>query len=79
MGEMDGDTTIMLYTHSEGTGALNLGGCMILGKPDKLNLRTLYEEYNEQYALDAVWKDIYYKNEDGLTRKETVLVARSEE
>ena len=78
MGKMNGKTSVMLYTFDEGVGALNLGGCMLLGKEDTLELRTLQQVSGEQEANDVVWLPITYVDKLGVARSATVLAAREE-
>lgn len=76
MGDENGDTTFILYSFGNGMGALNLGGCMLLGREDALSIRTLCEETGSQAAYDAVWKDIDYTDAFGEVKSMRVLAKR---
>lgn len=78
MGEKNGNTTVLLYTHSDGVGALNLGGCMILGKEKTLSIRTLLEGGTTQANYDVVWKPITYVDKLGVSHNATILAKLEE-
>lgn len=78
MGEMGGKTGFMLYTLSERVGALHLGGCMLSGNEDALNIRTVQQVAGVQESYDVAWLPINYVDKLGVVRYATVLAAREE-
>lgn len=78
MGEENGDATFLLYSFGNGMGALNLGGCMLLGKEDALSLRTLLDGTTSQKTGDVVWKPITYVDKLGVVHNATILAQRED-
>lgn len=78
LGEENGDATFLLYSFGNGMGALNLGGCMLLGRADALSIRTLCVETGAQAAYDAIWKDIDYTDAFGTPKSMRVLARRED-
>lgn len=58
------------------SGALMLGACGIFGDEDTLRFTTHHADLKDRAIFDAVWKEIIYVDEHGVSHKETFLVAR---
>ena len=67
-----GDTIDAILT----SGALILGACGIFGDEDTLRFNTHHADLKDRAIFDAVWKEIIYVDEHGVSHKETFLVAR---
>ena len=78
MGTEEEKATFILYSFGDGQGALNLGGCMLIGRRDALNIRTLLDGKTTQASYDAVWKPITYVDKLGVYREATILAKREE-
>lgn len=71
-----GTQCVSLYPVDSATGLLQLGNCVIRGVDDTLEIQTLYEGSSQPMSLGAVWKDLYYKDENGTTQSMVVLAAK---
>lgn len=74
-GFANGQQCVSLYPIDANTGLLQLGKCIIRGGRDNFEIQTLYTGSNQQMNLGAVWKDLYYKDENGNTKSMVVLAA----
>lgn len=65
-----------LYAIAAKGAQLTLGDCAIQGTPLSLIFYTKYDGTQSIQGFDAVWKDIWYKDINGNTKHETILVGQ---
>ena len=67
---------VTLYAIAAGAGQISLGSCAIQGTPVSLVFYTKRDGLEGISGLNAVWKDIWYKDLNGQTQHETILVGQ---
>ena len=72
-GFHNGAQCVALYPVEANKGLLQIGNCFIRGGSENIDIQTLYKGNNQQMNLGAVWKDLYYKDENGNTKSMVVL------
>lgn len=64
---------VSLWPENDTSGRLTLGKCVILGNEDRLWIYTRNAQTREKIPLYAEWKELTYKDENGVTQTVMVL------
>lgn len=73
MGFYNNKQVVSLWPENDTSGRLTLGKCVILGNEDRLWIYTRNAQTREKTPLYAEWKELTYKDENGVTQTVMVL------
>lgn len=73
MGFYNNKQVVSLWPENDTSGRLTLGKCVILGNEDCLWIYTRNAQTREKTPLYAEWKELTYKDENGVTQTVMVL------
>lgn len=73
VGFYNNKQVVSLWPENDTSGRLTLGKCVILGNEDRLWIYTRNAQTREKIPLYAEWKELTYKDENGVTQTVMVL------